>query len=122
MWKLVKRNRGVSLTAGIAGIVLIGVLSFSFRAIYKAYSTLQQEQTAKRLQGKKSAPLFFQAAKTSTAKKDIDYALAQVNVALEYDPDIEEARLLKGQLLIVGRDFVAARRELEQYVRHRPKD
>jgi serine/threonine protein kinase len=122
MWKLVKRNRGVSVTAGLACIVLFGILVFSFRAVYSAYSTLQQEQTIRRQQGKDSARLFFQDAKSSASRKEIDYALAQVNVALDYDPDIAEARLLKAQLLIVQKKFPAARQELEQYLRHRPDD
>ena len=49
-------------------------------------------------------------------RRRFDNALAQANVALEYDPDNAPARLLKAQVLIVRQDYAAAVRELDQYL------
>jgi len=122
LWKLVKRNRGASVTAAVALLVLTATVWFSFQLLYDAYSTLKKEQTTNRERGQQSAPLFFQDARRSTEQKQFDYALAQVNVALEYDPQIVEARLLKGQLLIANKDFAAAQEALQAYLGQRPQD
>jgi serine/threonine protein kinase len=128
-WKLVKRNRGASVTAGIAAAVLAAILWFSFQAILRAkgqaeahLASLQKEQEDRRQQGKASAPLFVADARQSGEQERLDYALAQVNVALEYDPASVDGRLLKGQLLIVKRDFAAAEKVLAPYVQQRPQD
>ncbi len=128
-WKLVKRNKGVSVTAVIALCVLAGVLAFSFQAILaskknaeNALAALEQEQKDKRAKGKTSASLFVRDAKQSGDKRLTDYALAQVNVALEFDPDNVEGRLVKAQLLIVQKNFDAARDELQTYLRVQPRD
>jgi serine/threonine protein kinase len=122
VWKLAKRNRGASVTAIAALIVLLVVLWFSFRSIYKAKVEAESALAAKRQRGEKSAPLFLRDARGSADRGEFDHALAQVNVALEYDPDKVEARLLKGQLLIVLKDFPAAQNELAAYLRQQPKD
>jgi hypothetical protein len=56
------------------------------------------------------------------AQKKFDDALAQVKVAVEYDPGHAEARLLEAQVLIVKKDFPAARAALEKYCRLQPND
>jgi len=129
VWKLVKRNKQASFTSGIALLVMAAILWFSFGAILNAkgkaeesLARLQSEQGIKRERGKNSAPFFVQDAKVSADKKRLDYALAQVTVALEYNPEMSEARLLKGQLLIVAKDLASAQQELEQYVQKEPKD
>ena len=38
----------------------------------------------------------------------------------DYDAENAEARLLKGQVLIVQKEFVKARQELEGYLKQRP--
>ena len=129
LWKFVKRNKGFS-AATFGGFVVAWVIlgvSFSFINAARvraesANASFLQEQKAKRERGKTSAPFFIQDAKVSADKKRLDYALAQVNVALEYDPELSEARLLKGQLLIVSKEFAAAQEELREYVRQEPQD
>ena len=66
--------------------------------------------------------LFVHDARQSAERNQLEYAVAQLNVALEYDPDLAEARLLKGQLLIVQKNFTAARKELEAFTKQRPRD
>ncbi len=67
-------------------------------------------------------PAFVEAAHVAAERKKFGDALAQVNAALDYDPDHAPARLLKGQLLVARKDFTAARQELERYLKARPAD
>src|SRR5208337_964131 len=55
-------------------------------------------------------------------EREFKDALAQVNLALEYEPNHVESRLLKGQLLIVQQQFSAAAAELEKYLKLRPNE
>jgi serine/threonine protein kinase len=128
-WKLVKRNKGASITAAAACLLLAVLLCFGFRAIYRAKESaetalqaLQQEQRIKRERGQKSAPFFLREAKLSADQKRFDNALAQADAALEFDPELPEALLLKGQLLIVQKDFSAAQKWLAAYVQMRSAD
>src|SRR5262249_37658228 len=45
-----------------------------------------------------------------------------LNLALSYEPEQSEARLLKGQVLIVRKDFAGAKGELQRYRRQQPQD
>jgi hypothetical protein len=127
--KFVRRNKGFS-AATLAGLLLLAlVLWFSFKINYLArvraetsYASFVQEQADKRERGKKSAPLFVRDARLSAERKNLDYALDQVNVALDYDADLADALLVKGQIYIVRKDFAAARRELDQYLQRRSDD
>lgn len=94
----------------------------AFAEAEQSLQSLGDEQDVKRQRGKRSAPFFLQDARRSGSNRQLDYALAQVDVALEYDPELVEARLLKGQLLIVKGDRAGAAQELELYVRQRPQD
>jgi hypothetical protein len=55
-------------------------------------------------------------------RRQIDAALEQADLALRYDPDNADARLLRAEVLIVLKDFAGARAELERYLRLRPGD
>jgi serine/threonine protein kinase len=129
IWKFIKRNKGFSAaTAGALLVLLVVVWLFTaanYRARLRAEeanAAMVQEQNAKREQGKKSAPLFLASAQRSENAKDFDYALAQVEVALEYDPELAPARLLKSQLLIGRKEPAKARAELGRYLKYKPKD
>jgi serine/threonine protein kinase/DNA-directed RNA polymerase subunit RPC12/RpoP len=127
--KFVRRNKAFS-AATCAGLLLLTlVLWFSFRINYQArvraeqnYTSFVKEQDDKRERGKRSAPLFVRDARLSAEHKHLDYALDQVNVALDYDPDLADALLVKGQIYVVRKDFAAARRELDAYLQRRPND
>jgi serine/threonine protein kinase/Leucine-rich repeat (LRR) protein len=127
--KFVRRNKGFSLAAAVAAILLAVVLIGSSWVNYqarvraeKAYAAYLQEQEEKHQQAKKSVPAFVDAAHVAVERKRFGDALAQVNIALDYDPDNGPARLLKGQLLIARKEFAAARQELERYLRAHPDD
>ena len=129
-WSPSSSNATRPSAATCAGLLLLMlVVWFSFKINYQArvrreqsYASFVKEQEDKRQRGKKSAPLFVRDARLSAEKRNLDYALDQVNVALDYDADLAEALLVKGQIYIVRKDFAAARRELEQYLQRRPDD
>jgi serine/threonine protein kinase/Leucine-rich repeat (LRR) protein len=127
--KFVKRNRGFSGATAAAMVLIAVILWFSFSANYQArvraeeaYNGLREEQEARRQQGRHSAPFFLRDARASLEHQELDYALAQVNAALEYDPDFNEARLLKGELLAARLDFAQARTVLSEYLERKPED
>jgi serine/threonine protein kinase len=129
MLKFVRRNKGFSAAmagaAAVLALVLIGSSWLNYKARVRAetaYAAYLQEQEAKRAQAKKSVPAFVEAAHFAAERKKFSNALAQVNIALEYDPNYAPARLLKGQLLIAQKDFAAARQELQRYLRLQPSD
>jgi len=129
IWKFVKRNKGFS-AASFAGFVVVCVIlgvSFSFinAARLRAESNLtafQDEQKRRHEQNRHSAPLFYQDARDSTQRGKLEHAMAQVNVALDYDPEMAEARLLKAQALIVQQAFPEALAESEIYLKQQPND
>ncbi|HTU18195.1 MAG TPA: protein kinase [Gemmataceae bacterium] len=129
MWKFAQRNKGFSAATAAATVLLAVVLLWSTWVNYKArlraeaaYAAYLKEQDDKRAQVRKSVPAFVEAAHLAAERKKFEDALAQVNAALDYDPEHAPARLLKGQLLIARKDYTAARRELERYLKSQPND
>ena len=134
--KLVKRNKTASVVGGLAAAVLLVVLAGSawinYEARRRAENALSErdkeqarrmaEEAARREEQKKSVPAFVEGARAALAARRFDDALAQMNVALEYDPDNADAHLMKGQLLIFRADHPGARAELEAYLRQKPDD
>jgi Leucine-rich repeat (LRR) protein len=113
----------------VAALLLVAVLGGSswvnYRARVRADANLaawEREQEKRLAQGKDSVPAFLEAARFAVEQKKFDIALAQARVAVEYDPDHAEARLLQAQVLIVKKDFAAARPPLEKYKQLRPED
>ena len=129
IWKFAKRNKGFSSATAAATVLLAVVLIWSSVLNYQArvraedaYSAYLQEQEEKRAQARKSVPAFVEAARLAAQRRKFDDALAQVNAALDYDPDYASAHLLKGQLALARKDFAAAKPELELYLKLRPGD
>jgi serine/threonine protein kinase/DNA-directed RNA polymerase subunit RPC12/RpoP len=129
LWKFAQRNKGLSAATAAATVLLTVVLIGSSWLNYKArlraenaYEAFLHEQEDKRAQARKSVPAFVEAAHLAAERKKFDDALAQVNAALDYDPDHAPARLLKGQLLVARKDLAGARQELERYVKSQPGD
>jgi serine/threonine protein kinase/phage FluMu protein Com len=134
--KLVKRNKGASIATASAMVVMAVVVGVFLKVNYdarvaaenarteavQASDKLIEEQSARRQQGKESAPSFLADAERSAMQRKFDYALAQVNVALDYDPDLVRALLLKGQLLIAQKKFAEAPKFLAAYLERQPGD
>jgi tetratricopeptide (TPR) repeat protein/Leucine-rich repeat (LRR) protein len=112
LWKLVRRNKGVSAASVVFMALLLVVLWFTFK-----------NYLAKEARTRQAVPAFVRAARLSVKEGKLDDAFEQVNVALDFDPKHAEAHLLKGQLLIaLRRDYPAAKAELETYLKTAPND
>ena len=122
--KLVKRNKGLSLGVAVAALVLLcslGVVGKAWWETNRADAAYQKEQEDKAERTRKAVPAFVKVARLAVNQLEFDEALSDVSLALDYAPDQADARLLKGQLLIVKKDYAGARRELETYLAKRPQ-
>jgi len=111
VWKFVKRNKVVSA----ATVVVVGVLLWSSVVNYLARRQLQDRT-------EKAVPALVENARLSVERRKFSNALVNVDLALAYAPDHAEARLLKGQLLILDKKFSEAGMELDKYLRRQPED
>ena len=111
-WKLVKRNQAVALVVAVAVVLLTALWGRS------SWVSHREQKMRREL----AVPAFIEAAHFAVERKKFDNALVQVSTAVEYDPDRADARLLKGQLLIVRGDYPAALSELEIYLKLKPAD
>ena len=118
IWKFAKRNKGFS-----AGVVLsLTVLLCSFGFMAKAYADLKGERQARRDQGRDSVPSFVRAGQMLLGEGRFSDALAQADVALDFDPKAAEAKLLRGHALIGLLRFREAHDELDGYLKARSTD
>jgi serine/threonine protein kinase len=119
IWKFVKRNKGLSVGAGAALIVLLS----SLVAVTHAWLETGKAHAALRKQTEDAVPALLRSARLSINDRHLDDALKQIDLALTYaEKDHAEARLLKGQVLIAQKEYPKARVELERYGRLRPQD
>ncbi len=133
--KFVKRNKGFS-AAALGGMVLLLVVLLASSIINRraavradeareeavqAYASFVKEQEEKHKQAKQSAPAFLRVARLSADERRFDDALAQVIVALEFDPDQTDAYLLKAEILIVLEHYADAVPVLGEYLRRAPR-
>jgi serine/threonine protein kinase len=139
--KLVKRNKGVSLATAAAVVVLTAVLGVAFYVNYRErvqaetargqaemaqrkaeenHQAFLKEQEEKRARTMESAPAFLRAAQSTAAEKQFGDALAQANIALDFDPSLTEGYLLQGQLLLTLQRSPEAVKPLREYVARKP--
>jgi serine/threonine protein kinase len=124
--KFARRNK--VFTASVASVLVILAWSsvVNYRAWQKTeqtYQHYQEERREKERRTRQAVPAVVKAAKLLTDRRQFDDALAQANLALDYDPQCAEAQLLKGQLLIVARkEFAQAAAELDRYLALQPGD
>jgi serine/threonine protein kinase len=123
--KFVKRNKAFSAMTAVAFLLLLAGAAGIARAWWEtgqAYAAYQQEQEEKHRRSREAVPAFVEAARLAIERRRYPSARTQLDLALEYDPDRADARLLRGQLLILEKEFAAARQELAHYLRQRPRD
>jgi len=111
VWRLVKRNKALSA----ATAVLVVVLVWSSLSNYLARRQIQDRT-------KNAVPALVKAARFGIVQHDFQNALEQVDLALTYADSSADARLLKGQLLILDKKFAEAGTELDKYLRQQPAD
>jgi len=121
--KFIKRNKGLS--AGIAAIFLVLALGLVFIAqalvaMNEAYAAYQQEQDENSELDRKTVPTLLQAARLLVNEKQFADALGQVELALSFDANVAEARLLHAQLLLGEQRYAEAQEELAAYTKLSP--
>ena len=130
-WKLVNRNRAVSTVASTAVVTLaaLGIISYRVNSdarskaekarlvAEKHLSELNDEQRRRRAEQKSAAPAFLGRAQNTALSHDFPGALQDVNVALNFDPELTGAHLLKAQLLITMKRYPEAVSELDGYLK-----
>jgi hypothetical protein len=123
LWKLVKRNKGASVGIAVALLVLLvsaGALFAAWRTTSDTYDKYRQAHGEKEERTAKAVPALVESARLAIDRHRFDNAMTQVKLALDYDQEYAEARLLRGQLLILEKDFPGAREELERYLVREP--
>lgn len=127
--KFVKRNKGFSAATGAAAALLFIVVTWALvvnfnerRATQRAYEAYANEQKEKEERTRRAVPALVEIARRDAESRHFKKALDQAKLALEYDPNDKEARLLFAQLLIVNKDFPAAATALATYLSGNPKD
>jgi len=116
--KFVKRNKAFSGAAVIVAVVLLWSSVSNFLARQEA----EQANARTRSRTEKAVPALVEAARLGVERRNYKNAREQVDLALDYASAHADARLLKGQLLILDLKFAEAQDELGQYLRQRPAD
>jgi serine/threonine protein kinase len=132
IWKFVKRNKGFSVGAAAALLVLLCSTVFLFKAWLetrqaKAASERAQQEMVRAHQEKEkrtqqAVPALMVAAREVANNGDFRSALGQITVVQDYDPANADAHLLRGHILIAQKQFAAARDEVAEYLRWKPGD
>jgi serine/threonine protein kinase len=134
--KLLKRNKGISAATAASLVVLAVVVGVAFHLNYQErlraeaargkaeanFQAFRLEQQEKDERTRKAVPAFLEAARLAIKERQWENGLAQVEIALAYDPKRDEAHLLKGQLLLALQRFDEAAAPLEEYARRRPEN
>ena len=122
IWKMVKRNKAVSLVGSTAAVLVTAVLIWSswsnyqaYKETAKAYANYEQSQGKKNKAVQASLPAFVGAARQLSNDLKFAEAHKQIEVALVYDPGNAPAHRLKGQILLGQKEWAKARTELQQY-------
>ncbi len=134
--KLLRRNQEVVIAILVCVLIVIGVTIVMFTAIIKERHRYQRsaeeaglhlnelkQEKDKRLQDQlRAAPALVAKARQAVDLKDFREARGDVNLAIDYDPDLAEARLLSAQLAIRERAWPEATQALTGYLTLRPGD
>jgi serine/threonine protein kinase len=141
--KLVRRNKTASVVAAVAFVLLSLGGAVSAWINYEARSRAErneqaatqalddykaekeakeQAEAARRVEQRKSAPAFVEAAQRAIERNDFDDALLNVGIAADFDPALTSVSMTHAQILIVKKDYVAAMSALDRYLRNNPTD
>ena len=118
VWKLVKRNKVASAFTLLLAVTIV----WSSWANFQARRQIEKARRDYQTQVEQSLPAFIEAARLYVDRKQLDKALAQLEIALTTDPQQADARLLKAQILIVRKEYAAAQAELDEYRKQAPND
>ena len=129
LWKLVRRNRGVSIATAAATVLLTAVLAGSSWVNYRArkseeaaHAEYRREQVAKEERTRQAVPALVKAARLAVLTQDFPEARESLRVALDYDASDPDARLLRAEMHAADRQFAEACADLDVYLQRRPAD
>ena len=127
--KLIKRNRTASLMSLAAMLALIAAVAAGYwlnaeaRArAEQALARLEEERQSRRNDQIGAAPAFVGRAEKAVQTHDFDAALQDIGAALNFDPELAPARMLKAQILISQKNYGGAAAELQAYLKLKPDD
>jgi tetratricopeptide (TPR) repeat protein len=118
LWRVVKRNKLASAFTTILAVVLL----WGFWTNWQARRDVEQAQREKDQSLRDSLPSFVRAARLAANENQHDDALKQLKVVLDHDASYAEARLLRGQVLVVRQDYSEAKAEFDRYLKLAPGD
>jgi len=120
IWKLVKRNQGVSAvmfvsTIALATLLIVGSVAINASRIRaeQANKEYNLEQMARQEQAISSVPVYLRAARLTANNRAFEDALTKVDTALAFNPKAGEAHFLKGMLLVALLRFSEAALEFD---------
>lgn len=116
-WKLVKRNKLASAFTTILAVVLVWGLVANWLAQRKtdaAQADAQAKQKELVDRTRNAVPALTAAARQLANASNFQDAHKQVDLALLYEPKDVDAHLLKGQILLGQREWIAAKAELDK--------
>lgn len=134
--KLVRRNQEVVTAIIVCVLIVVVVTIFLFNAILKERHKYQQsareaqarlgelkvEQERRAADQRRAAPALVAKARRAVDLKDFPEARADVDLAIQYDPALPEARLLSAHLAIREQDWTSAGISLAAYIQGKPDD
>jgi serine/threonine protein kinase/Leucine-rich repeat (LRR) protein len=134
--KLLRRNSTATLVGLISLSILAVVLVVSFRTIQRerdaarqrgaelasSMRQLEEQKQGRGAEKKLAAPALVAKARQHAASKEWVEATDNVELALRFSPELAAAHLLRGQLLVHERQWVAASRSLSEYLQLSPGD
>jgi len=134
--KLMRRNQEVFTAIIVCVLIVVVVTIFLFNAILKERHKYQQsareaqtrlselkvEQERRAADQRRAAPALVAKAQRAVELKDFPEARADVDLAIQYDPALPEARLLAAQLAIREQDWTTATSALSAYTQGKPDD
>ncbi len=127
--KLVKRNKGASIAAAVAAVLLAGVLAWSYSGIraerdraVQALARFEEEREARKQEEAErhraeaetreaetaSASVLYDRARTAARGRRFDEAGRLLTRVLEYEPEHADANLMAAFLAVRDRDWATA--------------
>ncbi len=126
---LMKRHIGFFGAVGVGLILLVAVVTGFIIRLNEEKELAQDrlskfiaEQDARKADRMLAAPALISQAKKKLALKDTDNAAKDVDAALNFNPDLPEANLMKAQILVYKRQYADAISFLNKYLAVQPKD
>lgn len=127
--KLVQRNRAAAVVLGgaILTIIVLLMIGYSINRAERVeaegnLAKFTAEQEKRRADQRQSAPAWVEKAIRSIGYPDLPGAMADVNLALEFDPTLASAYLLRGKLFLVEQNFSEGIADLNKYLVSQPDD